>query len=241
LLGKLNQHTSVDFTKLNAYAVTEWIIKNSDSFIESQFLSITERLFKSVNVIAYKSNENTFKKEDWRYRGDTRQKCLLDYRIVLTQYSAIYSGDYFYESSHGLTKSAGEFIDDILGLSYNLGFDIDGMEKHSSFEWEAGKEYTFNYKDMESKAPVMLMKVRAYKNGNFHIKFNQKFLINLNVEFGRLKGWVKSKEEAFDEMSDAFSHMDKSFKDPVVLMKIISKDFNSTYKISSIPSHNLIS
>ena len=241
LLGKLNEHTSVDFTKLNAYAVTEWVIKNSDSYIEEQFLTITERLFRSVNVIAYKSNEKTFKKEDWRYRGDARQKCMLDYRVVLTQYSAIYNGHYIHERSHGLTKSAGEFIDDILVLSYNLGFDIDGMEKHSSYEWEAGKEYTFNYKDVESKAPVMLMKVRAYKNGNFHIKFSQKFLINLNVEFGRLKGWVKSKEEAFEEMSEAVINMKQEIKDPDVIRNVFDRGFKSTFQIAPPVTHNLLS
>ena len=40
------------------------------------------------------------------------------------------------------------------------------------------------------------MKVRAFKNGNLHIHFNQAFMCRLNVEFGRLKGWLKDSHQA---------------------------------------------
>ena len=44
------------------------------------------------------------------------------------------------------------------------------------------------------------MEVRAFLNGNLHIKFNQQFMLALNVEVGRLLGWVHDAKEAADEM-----------------------------------------
>lgn len=44
------------------------------------------------------------------------------------------------------------------------------------------------------------MNVRAFKNGNIHIKFDQSFMRRLNIEFGRLKGWVRDWSEAAQEM-----------------------------------------
>ena len=58
---------------------------------------------------------------------------------------------------------------------------------------------------------VELAKVRAFKNGNIHFSLNQKFLCRLNVEFGRLMGWVKSAKEAADEMDIAVEDALDSF------------------------------
>ncbi|WP_110957861.1 hypothetical protein [Vibrio casei] len=33
-----------------------------------------------------------------------------------------------------------------------------------------------------------------------HVKFHPEFILRLNVEMGRLKGWVKSKQEAAQEL-----------------------------------------
>jgi len=63
-------------------------------------------------------------------------------------------------------------------------------------KWESNKTQSF-WTDDNSK----LMDVKAFKNGNFHIKFNQLFIRRLNVEFGRLKGWLKNKEQASSELN----------------------------------------
>lgn len=41
--------------------------------------------------------------------------------------------------------------------------------------------------------------VKAFKNGNVHFQFNQKFIRQLNLEVGRLRGWIKSPAEAAEE------------------------------------------
>ena len=48
----------------------------------------------------------------------------------------------------------------------------------------------------------LLFEVRAFKNRNIHMRLNQKFALAFNVEYGRLKGWLNSGEEAARETGD---------------------------------------
>ncbi|TDA63607.1 DUF4942 domain-containing protein [Sulfuricurvum sp. IAE1] len=41
--------------------------------------------------------------------------------------------------------------------------------------------------------------VKGFKNGNVHYQLNQKFIKKLNLEVGRLRGWIKSPAEAAEE------------------------------------------
>jgi len=41
-----------------------------------------------------------------------------------------------------------------------------------------------------------------YMNGNLHLKLNQKFILALNVEIGRLKGWIHNVQHAAAEMEE---------------------------------------
>lgn len=47
-----------------------------------------------------------------------------------------------------------------------------------------------------------LFEVRAFYNSNLHVRLNQKFALALNVEYGRLKGWLKNGAEAADELGE---------------------------------------
>ncbi len=42
--------------------------------------------------------------------------------------------------------------------------------------------------------------VKPYKNGNCHFQFNQKFIKKLNLEVGRIRGWLKDPKHAAEEM-----------------------------------------
>jgi len=120
----------------------------------------------------------------------------LELRIVLHRHSAIEGGGYGYsfDFENGLHKDAHSYLSDINTIAGNLGFNVhsDSMLK----QWESNKTQSF-WTDDNSK----LMDVKAFKNGNFHIKFNQLFIRRLNVEFGRLKGWLKNKAEAAQELN----------------------------------------
>ena len=41
--------------------------------------------------------------------------------------------------------------------------------------------------------------VRGHSNGNVHFQFNQEFIKKLNLEVGRLRGWIKTPQEAAEE------------------------------------------
>ena len=48
----------------------------------------------------------------------------------------------------------------------------------------------------------VLFEAKAYLNGNVHLRLNQKFALALNVEYGRLRGWLKTGAEAAAELND---------------------------------------
>lgn len=60
-----------------------------------------------------------------------------------------------------------------------------------------------------------LIEVRPFLNSNMHVRLNQKFALALNVEYGRLKGWLRNGAEAADELGD--EEAVKFFKSQLVL------------------------
>ena len=201
MLKKLQNNMSIDFTESNALAVTAWAIKNANGYYDRQLVTLFESMIDQANITMYKSNLRTWGKEDWRYchsgRGPEELSHYgLELRIVLHRYAAIEGSGcgYSFEYTNGLYKDAHSYLSDIKTIAGNLGFNVhsDSMLK----KWESNKTQSF-WTDDNSK----LMDVKAFKNGNFHIKFNQLFIRRLNVEFGRLKGWLKNKEQASSELN----------------------------------------
>jgi hypothetical protein len=76
-------------------------------------------------------------------------------------------------------------------------------------EWESNKKVKFYINRAENK---ILMQVKAFKNGNLHIKFNQDFIRTLNIEFGRLKGWLTNHIQASEELNIPVKFSEKVFK-----------------------------
>lgn len=58
--------------------------------------------------------------------------------------------------------------------------------------------------------------VRAFKKGTVHYQLNQKFIKKLNLEVGRLRGWIKSPAEAAEEfdisVEEASEYWNSSFQ-----------------------------
>lgn len=202
LLNTLTSHTHIDFTKANAHAILEWVIKNANSYFDAQLIDVTESLVQRANVKNYKSNEHLFDKNNWRYnnRPDNYNSTVTHYtlesRIVLEGAGGT-SCDY--TAINGLSQRAATLLDDLCTIAYNLGFDTQGMERSKDFSWQPNQAKEFSYKNHTTGKTIVLMKVKAFKNGNLHINFDQKFMCKLNVEFGRLKGWLKSAKDAVDE------------------------------------------
>ena len=57
--------------------------------------------------------------------------------------------------------------------------------------------------------------VKPYMNGNCHFQFNKKFIQKLNLEVGRIRGWLKDPKHASEEMDisieEATEYWDSSF------------------------------
>ncbi|TXH71290.1 MAG: DUF4942 domain-containing protein [Thiothrix sp.] len=204
ILDKLSANTSVDFNHENAYAVTMWVIRNANHYYDQQLVDLVEDMVRKANVILYTSNKRTFGDEDWRYDWyEQAPKELshyqLELRIVLDRCGGINTSQWTWEREKykGLTESAFNLLNDIVIVAANLGYQ--SLHRADSFFWESGKGNEFTL--VKGGARIgSLMNVRAFKNGNIHIKFDQSFMRRLNIEFGRLKGWVKDWSEAAQEM-----------------------------------------
>ncbi|HEY9017717.1 DUF4942 domain-containing protein [Thiomicrospira sp.] len=211
MLGKLTKHTSVDFSLGNIYAVLSWVFKNANKYFDQQLIQTYERMIEQANVVPYKSNQRVFSDFNWRYnrKPDDLTHFKLEYRIVLESCGGIFNSHWTWESGKwcGLSERAAIMIDDLITVAGNLGFNV--IHNHRSFYWTSGKKNEICYIDSNGKHAV-LFEARAFKNGNQHLRLSPKFAAKLNVEFGRLKGWLNSAEQAADELDisveDAQSH-----------------------------------
>jgi len=206
MLNQLNKHTHIDFSVSNAYALTLWAVKNANQYYDDQLIETFERMVEKANIVNYKSNKKTFGNETWRYSiRDAIEKIDrygLDYRIVLERIGGINTSVYDWERRqfNGLKENAYHFINDLRVIADNLGYSVEGQSNASTFEWTSNSKCEFFCTDLRTGNLITLMEVRAFKNQNLHIKFNQDFMKRLNIEFGRLKGWLKSHGEAADEL-----------------------------------------
>jgi hypothetical protein len=110
-------------------------------------------------------------------------------------------------------------------IGRNLGFRTEDFQRQcldyrGRREWRAGENRVFRCINMATKENVEMFDVKAFKNGNLHLRLNQDFILALNVEHGRLKGWLRTAQEAAEEL-----------KDPKA-----AKYFNSTLKLGGSPT-----
>jgi len=211
-IESITRKTNIDFTASNAYAITVWAIKNANGYLDSQMIETFNKMVDSACVINYKSNERVFKKNSFRYLydDDKHTHFKLDYRIVAGGVGGLVrSGTYnSYSAIGGLSESAANFVDDLIVVARNLGFDSDDEVKFHNFESGSKEEF---YCTNKAGKHIKLMEVRAYMNGNLHIKFNQAFMLALNVEIGRLQGWIHNAQHAAEEMGEKVEHVYEFF------------------------------
>jgi hypothetical protein len=206
MLDTLHKHVAVDFTVSNIYEVVIWVIKNANRYIESQLVDVYQVMVDKCNVQLYKSNKRTWEGDGWRYNGDPEKNShyALDYRIVTHRVGGIRYSCLGSDKS-GLEDAGIDFLGDLLTIAGNLGFNSRPNERsgylswrgYNDPTWKPGAPNTFHTLKGES-----LIEARAFKNRNMHLRLNQKFILALNVEYGRLRGWLHSGEQAAEELQD---------------------------------------
>ena len=200
ILETLNRNGHVDFTVSNIHAIIIWALKNANTYINDQLLETFDTMVGKANVKNYKSNERVFTFDRWRYNEEKPTHIMLEYRLVLQNIGGVHKGDW----DRGLDETAADFMGDLITVAHGLGFVGNTNDHRINREgrkgWDGGAREEFRCL-VDGKSEV-LFDVRAFFNRNVHIRLNQKFALALNVEVGRLKGWIKSGQEAADELGD---------------------------------------
>jgi hypothetical protein len=195
-LERLTGRATIAFTSSNAYAVVLWAIKHANKYYDEQLIKLFRDLSTHDGVMNYKSNQRTWQKDGWRYSADKHSHYALDYRIVLHHHAAIKDENSYsaYECTGNLHKSCHELLDDVTAVLFNLGFTTyDTTTRNRT--WVGGQWEDFHLDDGR-----ILFQVKAYKNGNMHFRFMPEAIKRLNVEAGRLLGWIRSAADVVSEL-----------------------------------------
>jgi len=84
--------------------------------------------------------------------------------------------------------------------------------------------------------------IRPYKNGNIHFQFNKKFIKKLNLEVGRLRGWLKDPKHAAEEMDitveEAIEYWNSNFTLLPSAVSNLLSDISKDSKETILTSYN---
>lgn len=214
LLQKLFESTHVDFTAENAHAIVIWVIKQANQYFDDQLVEVVEGMVTKDNIENYVSNQRTFGSEEWYYnrRPNDLEKYKLELRIICSNKGGLAGKEWLYQqTASGLSKRASTFINDLRTLASNLGFDTSNEKAADDFQWESNKKVQLMYYNHTKDKQEVLFEAKAFWNGNIHIKFNRAFICKMNVEFGRLKGWLKTKQQAAEELNESVKDISNAF------------------------------
>jgi len=200
ILETIGGFKSVDFTKENIYAVILWIMEHANQYVDAQILAVFDDMIDCANIINYKSNERVFGKGRWRYcdRPKDLSHISLDFRIVIESgWRGMKRG---YSGSH-LSEGGRDFLQDLHTVATLLGFHCDHEDPRliensygKSSHWTPGGAQLFKTRDGDD-----LVEVRAFLNGNMHLRLSQKLSLALNVAVGKLRGWLRDHQQAETE------------------------------------------
>ena len=212
-LEKLTGRAAVAFTASNAYAIVLWAVKNANRYYDEQLIALFRGLSNAESVLNYKSNQRTWEKGNWRFSQADYSHYALDYRFVVPEYSAIDRQDGGYagwEYESGLHRRCHELLDDIIAVLSNLGYDFF-MVASRDRGWVAGQWQNF----CSSGTHETLFQVKAHLNGNLHFRFMPDAIRRLNVEAGRLLGWIHNTADVVRELgyseAEATRHLGSNF------------------------------
>lgn len=224
---KISKNGGMEFTESNVYAVTSWTVKNAKINVDEQLCELFDKIASPDNVRNYKSNQRVFNANGngWRSKHTNihylkRKWCeeygehiQLEYRLVVDGIGAGLSSSTHthWEGRVGLNENTRNLFNDLTVCASNLGFDVHNNQSYlNQGEWEAGKAKVITFRDSFGK-DQQLFKARVYGKGTVHIQLNQEFAIAMNVEVGRLKGWLHSSNEAIAELGITQEQSDRFY------------------------------
>lgn len=196
-LEKLTGRQAIAFTSGNAYAVVLWAVKHANKYYDEQLVKLFRDLSTFEGVLNYKSNQRTWQRDGWRYRSegeDPNTHYALDYRVVVRAYRAI-DLEWDGRPRTYLADGACNLIADVIAVMGNLGFGTGGALPTHARTWVSNVSQPYRGSDGD---PVF--EVKAFKNGNLHFRFRPDAIRALNVEAGRLLGWIRGPADVVAEL-----------------------------------------
>ena len=211
LFGDFGRLWSTDFTLENIHVIVMFILKRANLYYEDQIIRFFKKLSKKENVKPYKSNQNLFEHDGWRWSSSDHSHFVLDYRIIIK--SPFVSTYYYSDTKIENGYEAKQEVEDIATIANNLGFKVNFNDLNQKID-TFGKKYYIHLEDGS-----IFMEFKNHKNGNMHVKFNTEFTKALNVTIGKLLGWLRSKEDVKEQFPDSIAKgAEKYFDNPYRLV-----------------------
>lgn len=196
----MQSQTGIDFNRDNCYAVVLWVIKNANGYFDNQLVETFEEMIEHANVENYISNKRIFTWNRFTYSSQieenaTHYRLKVGHRMVLHRCGGL---EVRWGDRRGISERACDFIGDLLTLASNLGFTIiDRAPREHEFDDSTARVYRFRNADGVGES---LIRMRAFQNNNLHLQFHPDFIHALNVQHGKLKGWLRNDAEAAHEL-----------------------------------------
>lgn len=111
------------------------------------------------------------------------------------------------------------------------------------YQYTIGTQYY--HEDMIRTDNDTFTTIRGHSNGNVHFQFNQEFIKKLNLEVGRLRGWIKTPQEAAEEFDITLEEANNYWKStyellPSTLAHLLPQSkAEPTYKIETIENDEI--
>ena len=196
----MQSRTGIEFNRDNAYAIVLWVIRHANGYFDRQLVETFEAMVEAANVENYVSNQRVFRWNRFRYdeardERSTHFRLKVGPRIVLQHCGGLENG--YSEYSRGLTRNAADFLCNLIVVARNLGFEVidEGPREH---EWKDSDARVIRFRKGEKVES--LYRVRAFFNRNLHLQFHPDFVHALNVQHGKLRGWLRDDADAADEL-----------------------------------------
>ena len=102
-------------------------------------------------------------------------------------------------------------------VASNMGFDVQRHDLPREHSIKDSSPFVIRFKNGD--AFESLMRVRAFQNWNLHVQFHPDFIHALNVQHGRLKGWLRDDAEAATELE--------------IPIEVAAKHFTSGFRLTA--------